>query len=436
MKLETIEILRDKVTNKTSTVGVIGLGYVGLPLLMLISKHGYKTYGFDVDNNKIESLKKHTSYIAHISESRIAELVNFLPTADFKLLKRCDIVIICVPTPTTETNEPNLSYIEQTGKSIALNMRKGQLIVLESTTYPTTTRDVLKPILDSTKLKCGKDYFLAFSPEREDPGNKNFNTETITKVVGGIDKNSTALASLFYSKIINKVVVVSSCEIAETTKMLENTFRAVNIALVNELKMLLARMGIDIWEVIEASKTKPFGFMPFYPGPGWGGHCIPVDPFYLSYIAKKYDYTTRFIELAGEINIKMPEYVVEKTIDALNQNKKQLKGSKILILGIAYKKDIGDQRESPAFKIIELLESKGAKVDYNDPFIPIVPKMRKFKISKSSINLNKNSLQKYDCVMILTNHSCYDYAMISRYSKLIIDTRNSIKTTSKKIIKA
>jgi len=428
--------LKSRIETKKAVVGVIGLGYVGLPLLMLISRKGYKTYGFDIDKRKILSLKRHSSYITHISDKRIAGLTNFQPTSDFKLLKHCDVVIICVPTPTTETNEPDLSYIVNTGKTIAGQLHKGQLIVLESTTYPTTTRDVLKPILDAKKLRSGRDYFLAFSPEREDPGNKTFSTENITKIVGGVDPVSTEIASLFYSKIINNIFTVPSCEIAETTKMLENTFRAVNIALVNELKMLLDRMGIDIWKVIEASKTKPFGFMPFYPGPGWGGHCIPVDPFYLSYIAKKYDYTTRFIELAGQINIKMPEYVVEKVNDALNQHKKQLKGSKILILGIAYKKDIGDQRESPAFKIIELLESKGAKVDYNDPFIPFVPKMRKFKFSKSSVALNNKSINRYACVIIITNHSCYDYDMIFRNAKLIIDTRNSINRVSKKVIKA
>ncbi|OGS21265.1 MAG: UDP-N-acetyl-D-glucosamine dehydrogenase [Elusimicrobia bacterium RIFOXYA2_FULL_39_19] len=431
-----VNSLKTSITSQNAVVGVIGLGYVGLPLLMLISKKGFKTYGFDVDQTKIKYLKNKKSYISHISDDLIKSITNFTPTSDYKYLSKCDIIIICVPTPTTETNEPDLSYIINTGKAILSNIKVNQLIVLESTTYPTTTRDVLKPILESNGLKCGKDFFLAFSPEREDPGNKDFNTENITKIVGGIEKISSDLASTFYSSVINKVFTVSSTEIAETTKMLENTFRAVNIALVNELKILLDRMGIDIWEVIEASKTKPFGFMPFYPGPGWGGHCIPVDPFYLSYIAKKYDYTTKFIELAGQINIRMPEFIVEKTVDALNKRKTLINGAKILILGVAYKKDIGDQRESPAFKIIELLENKGAKVDYNDPYVPVIPKMRKFKMNKSSICLSPKTIKKYNCLILVTNHSCYDYKMISKSAKLIIDTRNTFKEHSSNIIKA
>lgn len=419
--------LKQKILDKQIVVGVIGLGYVGLPLAMLIARKGFKVYGFDIDENKIRLLRNKKSYISHIPSEEITKLDIFYPTDDFKKLKDCDVIIICVPTPTTESNEPDLSSVIDTAKTIAKYLRKGQLIILESTTYPTTTRNVVKPILESTKLKCGVDFYLAFSPEREDPGRKDYNTETIPKVVGGIDNISGEVATLFYSQVVKKVVPVSSAEVAESTKMLENTFRAVNIALVNELKMLFDKMGIDIWEVIEASKTKPFGFMPFYPGPGWGGHCIPVDPFYLSYIGKLYDFPTRFIELAGQINIRMPEFVVEKINEALNKKKMALNGAKILVLGLSYKKDIGDPRESPSFKIIELLEQKGAKVDYNDPYISQTPKMRKFKISKKSINLNKKIIKKYDCIVIATDHSCYDYKMIVENAKLIVDTRNVIE---------
>ncbi len=432
--------IKQKMINKQAVVGAIGLGYVGLPLAMLVSNKGFKTYGFDIDKNKIEILKKKKSYISHIPSEKISQLKNFLPTTNFSKLKDCDVIIICVPTPTTETNEPDLTAVINTTKTIAKHLRKGQLVVLESTTYPTTTRDIVKPILEKTGLKCGKDFYLAFSPEREDPGRKDFTTETIPKVVGGVDKVSGEVAVLFYSQIVKKVVPVSSAEVAESTKMLENTFRAVNIALVNELKMLFDKMGIDIWEVIEASKTKPFGFMPFYPGPGWGGHCIPIDPFYLSYIGKKYDFPTRFIELAGQINIRMPEYVVEKVVDELNKRKKTINGAKILVLGLSYKKDIGDPRESPSFKIIDLLQQKGAKVDYNDPYIPVTPKMRKFKIYKKSVKVDKNTVKKYDCIVIATDHSCYDYKMLAETAKLIIDTRNAVENYTgrkfKNVVKA
>lgn len=419
--------LQQKILEKQAVVGVIGLGYVGLPLAMLVSNKGFKTYGFDIDKNKIELLKKKRSYISHIPLEKISQLKNFLPTTNFSKLKDCDVIIICVPTPTTETNEPDLTAVINTTRTIAKHLRKGQLVVLESTTYPTTTRDIVKSILEKTGLKCGKDFYLAFSPEREDPGRKDFTTETIPKVVGGVDKVSGEVAVLFYSQIVKKVVPVSSAEVAEATKMLENTFRAVNIALVNELKMLFDKMGIDIWEVIEASKTKPFGFMPFYPGPGWGGHCIPVDPFYLSYIGKKYDFPTRFIELAGQINIRMPEYVVEKVVDELNKRKKTINGAKILVLGLSYKKDVGDPRESPSFKIIDLLQQKGAKVDYNDPYIPVTPKMRKFKFYKKSVTLTPSTIRRYDCVIIATDHSCYDYRMIVDNAWLVVDTRNAIE---------
>ncbi|MCS7151896.1 MAG: nucleotide sugar dehydrogenase [Endomicrobia bacterium] len=420
-------MIEEKIVNKKAVVGIIGLGYVGLPLAILVTKKGFQTYGFDIDKSKIKLLLEGKSYISHIPDEEIKNVTSFTPTSNFAKLKECDIIIICVPTPTTESNEPDLSYVISTCETIAKYLRKFQLVVLESTTYPTTTRNVVKPILEKTGFKCGKDFFLAFSPEREDPGRKDYTTETIPKIVGGVDKISGKIAHMFYSQVVKKAILVSSAEVAEATKMLENTFRAVNIALVNELKMLFDRMGIDIWEVINASKTKPFGFMPFYPGPGWGGHCIPVDPFYLSYIAKKYDFTTKFIELAGQINIRMPEYVVEKIIEVLNKQKKPLNGAKILVLGLSYKKDIGDPRESPSFKIIELLEKHGARVDYNDPYIPKTPSMRKFKIVKKSVNLSPNKIRKYDCIVIVTDHSSYDYDMIVKNAKLIVDTRNAVQ---------
>ncbi|MCX7957266.1 MAG: nucleotide sugar dehydrogenase [Endomicrobia bacterium] len=427
MNLKLFKTVKEKILNKKAVVGVIGLGYVGLPLALLISKKNYKTFGFDIDFEKIKLLKEKKSYITHISNEEILSAKNFVATKEFGKLKICDIIIICVPTPTTITNEPDLTSVVNTVETISKNLRKGQLIVLESTTYPTTTRNIVKPILEKTGLLCEKEFFLSFSPEREDPGNKNFNTEDIPKITGGIGKISTELSVLFYSQIVNKVIPVSTPEVAEAAKILENTFRAVNIAFVNELKMLFDKMNIDIWEVIEAAKTKPFGFMPFYPGPGWGGHCIPVDPFYLSYIAKKYNFYTKFIELAGEINIKMPEYVIEKIIDEFNRRKITINGSKILLLGVSYKKDIGDTRESPALRIIQLLENKGAIVDYNDPYVPKISRLRKFNITKKSVVFDKDKLKKYDCVVITTDHSCYDYTIILDNSKLIIDTRNAIR---------
>jgi UDP-N-acetyl-D-glucosamine dehydrogenase len=419
--------IKKAVIDRKAIAGVIGLGYVGLPLAMTMVKNGFKVFGFDLDHKKISMIHAKKSYISHIKDDVIKAAKNLNATSDFKKLKECDFIVICVPTPTTKTNQPDLSYIINTGKEIAKHMRKGQTIVLESTTYPTTTRDVLKPELDKSGLVCGKDYYLAFSPEREDPGNKNFNTETITKVVGGFDKNATELASLFYRQFIKKICVVSSCEVAESTKMLENSFRAVNIAFINELKMLFDRMGIDIWEVIEASKTKPFGYMPFYPGPGWGGHCIPVDPFYLSWIAKEYDFTAHFIELAGETNIKMPEYVIEKIDHALNKIKKSINGAKILILGAAYKKDIGDPRESPSFRIMELLLEQKAKLSYNDPFIPELPKMRKFNIQLKSVPVNEKTLKTFDCVVVITDHSAYDFEFILKHCRYTQRLQNCFK---------
>ncbi|MBN1824299.1 MAG: nucleotide sugar dehydrogenase [Endomicrobiales bacterium] len=428
--------LYNEIQRKKTGIGIIGLGYVGLPLALTVEKKGFEVLGFDVDKRKIDLLNAGRSYIAHIPPKRIKNAAKFSATDDFSRLSECGVIIICVPTPTTPANRPDLSFIIGTGRTISKHLRAGQLIVLESTTYPTTTRDVLKPLLDRKGLVCGRDYFLAFSPEREDPGNKKYDTESITKVVGGINAPSTRLASLFYSKVVRKVQVVPSAEIAESTKMLENTFRAVNIALVNELKMLFDRMGIDVWEVIKASKTKPFGFMPFYPGPGWGGHCIPLDPFYLSYIGEKYGFKTKFVELAGKINVHMPRYVSGKVAAALRKLGKSLKGSKILILGAAYKKDIGDPRESPFFEIVKVLERKGCRVSYNDPYIPVLPKMRKYSLSKKSVPLSPSNIRKYDCVLIVTDHSKYDYRLVFRNAKMVVDTRNRVEYDPEKVIKA
>lgn len=426
-----------KIKNKTARIGVIGLGYVGLPLVMVFNRAGFSVIGFDADSKKVESLKKGKSYIKHISSENIKQLNKsnktntFVPTTDFSLLKKVDCILICVPTPLSKYREPDLSYVFNTTETIRRNLKKGHLIILESTTYPGTTDEDMRAILEETGLKAGKDFFLAYSPEREDPNNKDFSTGNIPKVVGGYTKNCLEVAKALYDTIISKTVPVSSTKAAEATKLLENIYRAVNIALVNEMKMLFDRMDIDIWEVIEAASTKPFGFTPFYPGPGLGGHCIPIDPFYLTWKAREYDVSTKFIELAGEINTYMPYYVVQKTIEALNERGKSIKHAKILILGLTYKKDIDDERESPSFKIIEFLNQKGAEVDYNDPHLPIPKKMRKGKLDKRSVPLTAKNLNKYDCVVISTDHSDYDPDFILKNARLIVDTRNMIKNSSR-----
>lgn len=427
-----------KIKNKKAIVGVIGLGYVGLPLVIEFAKKGFTVFGFDIDENKIEMLKKNKSYIKHIDLKELKGK-NFTPTNDFKRLKEVDCIIICVPTPLNKYREPDMTYVFNTAKTISQNLRCGQLVVLESTTYPGTTDEDVRRILEESGLKAGKDFYLAFSPEREDPNNPDFKTKQIPKVVGGFNKESLEVAKTLYDQIVEKTVPVSSTKVAEATKLLENIYRAVNIALVNELKILFDRMGIDIWEVIDAAKTKPFGFQAFYPGPGIGGHCIPVDPFYLTWKAREFDFSTRFIELAGEINISMPYYVVQKTIEALNERGKSIKGAKVLILGMAYKKDVDDMRESPSLVLYELFEKKGAIVDYNDPYFPEIPKLRKYDIHKKSTSLTKSNLQKYDCVVIATDHSEYDGDFIARNSKLVVDTRNLIKNFEKykgKVVKA
>ncbi|MEK7773513.1 MAG: nucleotide sugar dehydrogenase [Deltaproteobacteria bacterium] len=429
------------IEERKAKIGVIGLGYVGLPIVLRFCDENYSVIGFDVDHEKVDSLNKGRSYIKHIPSGKISALVKknrpaFSATTDMSRLEKVDAVIICVPTPLTDKREPDLTYVEKTAGEIAKYLRPGQLISLESTTYPGTTDEVLLPLFQKNGLKAGRDFFLVFSPEREDPGRIDFSIKTTPKVVGGATRRCTRLGSALYSKIVNRVVEVSSTRVAEMTKLLENIYRSVNIALVNELKMLCDRMGMDIWEVIEASKTKPFGFQAFYPGPGLGGHCIPIDPFYLTWKAREYDFSTRFIELAGEINSNMPYYVVNRVMEALNDRGKSLKGSNVLILGIAYKKNIDDLRESPSLELVRILKEKGAKVDYNDPFIPVaVSHRRGFKMR--STGLTSANVKKSDCVIIATDHSEYDYRWIVENSRLVVDTRNATAgIKSKKIVKA
>lgn len=432
--------LLNRIDKRTAAVGVIGLGYVGLPLVLEFHRAGFTVKGFDKDPVKISKLKKGKSYIKHIPSKKIKSMVDskrFSVTSDFSLLKKSDCILICVPTPLSEYREPDLSYVINTSQIISKYLRKGHLVILESTTYPGTTDDEMKPILEKTGLKAGKDFFLAYSPEREDPNNPHFSTSTIPKVVGGYSPQCLRVAKALYDAIIVKTVPVSSTKVAEASKLLENIYRAVNIAVVNEMKLCFERMGIDVWEVINASKTKPFGFQAFYPGPGLGGHCIPIDPFYLTWKAREFDFHTKFIELAGEINTEMPYYVIRRVIEALNSRGKSIKGARILLLGLSYKKDIDDIRESPSLKLIALLKKKDAKVDYNDPHVPKTPKVREYDLKMKSVLLTEKILKKYDCVLISTDHSSYDYRFIVKHSNLVIDTRNATDgIRSKKIVKA
>ncbi len=434
--------LVQKIHQKKAVIGVIGLGYVGLPLVRAFTGAGMKVIGFDVDPSKVNALNAGRSYIKHVASSDVKEMMatgRFRATSDMSELRVPDCIIICVPTPLTHMREPDMTYIESTARAVAKTLRKGQLIVLESTTYPGTTREVMLPILEQSGLKVGKDFYLAFSPEREDPGRKDYNTKTIPKIVGGYDQASLDAAVACYQIAVQKVVPVSSCEVAEAAKILENVFRCVNIALVNELKVLFDRMGIDVWEVIQAASTKPFGFTPFYPGPGLGGHCIPIDPFYLSWKARQFGLTTHFIELAGEVNLAMPRYVVSRLMETLNQSGKALKGSKVLVLGLAYKKDVDDVRESPSITLIELLKKGGARVDYNDPFVPRTHKMREHNLKMTSKPLSAKMLAGCDAVIISTDHSSYDYQLIGDSARLIIDTRNAmqnLKHLKARIVKA
>jgi UDP-N-acetyl-D-glucosamine dehydrogenase len=433
--------LAEKIKANKFAVGIIGLGYVGLPLALEFSKNSINVVGFDLDKRKVDKINKEKkSYIKHISSDRIKREVNkktFSATTDFSGLKAVDVIIICVPTPLDKNREPDLSYVINSSKMIAKYLRKEHFVSLESTTYPGTTDEDILTILEETGLKAGKDFYLCFSPEREDPNNPDYSTSTIPKVVGGVTPRCTDLGVKIYSKVIEKVVPVTSARAAEATKLLENIYRSINIALVNELKVVFDIMGIDIWEVIEAASTKPFGFTPFYPGPGLGGHCIPIDPFYLTWKAREYETATKLIELAGEINTSMPTYVIGKVIHALNKNYKHINGSKVLVLGLAYKRDIDDLRESPSLKLIELLQEQGAKVDYNDEYMTSIPEMRKYKFSKKSVKITKSNLQKYDLVLLSTDHSYYDYEFILKNSKIIVDTRNAFgKFKNKKIFKA
>ncbi|MBL7187037.1 MAG: nucleotide sugar dehydrogenase [Phycisphaerae bacterium] len=431
-----------KVDNKEVVVGVMGLGYVGLPLAREFASAGLKVVGFDVDDKKVRILNSGRSIIKHVPHSQVKQMVKaglFSATTKMARLRTVDAVLVCVPTPLTENREPDMQFIIASTETIAKYLRAGQLIVLESTTYPGTTSELMAPILERTGLKAGKDFHLAYSPEREDPGNKDFTTKTIPKVVGGLTKTCLEMACQLYNAAIVRTIPVSSLEAAEAAKILENIYRCVNIAMVNELKVVFDKMGIDVWEVIGAASTKPFGFKAFYPGPGLGGHCIPIDPFYLTWKARQYGMPTRFIELAGEINTGMPRYVVTKAMEALNEHRKSLKGSSVLVLGLAYKKDIDDLRESPSIELIELLREKGAKVDYNDPFIAKTHKQRKHDLKMASKKLSAKMLAGYDVVLIATDHSDYDYNWIVKNARLVVDTRNAtagIRGTGKKVVKA
>ena len=442
MTTSTAKLLA-RIENKKAVVGVIGLGYVGLPLIDAFTQAGFTCVGFDIDPKKVDSLSRGQSYIKHIASEQIAGWIRknrFSATTDMTRLCEPDVLVICVPTPLDEARDPDLRYIVGTAEYIAASLRVGQLVVLESTTYPTTTRDVLVPILNRAGLVIGQEYFVAYSPEREDPGNPKFTAAGIPKVVGGMDQASLSLALTLYGAAVAGTVPVSSCEVAEAAKVLENIYRAVNIALVNELKMLFDTMGIDVWEVINAAKTKPFGFQAFYPGPGLGGHCIPIDPFYLSWLARKYGYTTRFIELAGEVNRSMPLYVITRLADFLNELAKPIRNSRICVLGVAYKKDVDDPRESPSFVLLELLLARGAIVTYSDPHVPSLPAMRHHHLpSMESQTLTPEFLAAQDCVLIATDHTAFDYESIVLHSPMVVDTRNAtanIKQGREKIRKA
>ncbi len=421
--------LQERIAAKTASIGIIGLGYVGLPLIDAFTKAGFSCMGFDVDPAKVDALTAGKSYIKHINDATIAgwlKAEKFSATVDMSRLSEPDVLLICVPTPLTDARDPDLKYVVGTCEAIARSLRSGQLVVLESTTYPTTTRDVMVPILESGGLKAGSDFFVAYSPEREDPGNPNFSAAQIPKVVGGLDTNSRDLAVALYGSAVAGTVAVSSCEVAEAAKVLENIYRAVNIALVNELKVLFDAIGIDVWEVINAAKTKPFGFQAFYPGPGLGGHCIPIDPFYLSWLARKHGQTTRFIELAGEVNTSMPRYVINRVAEFLNEAGKPIKGSKICLLGVAYKKDVDDPRESPSFVLMEQLLERGADLSYSDPHVPSLPKMRHHDLpAMQSQALTPEFLSQQDCVLIATDHTAFDYQQIVEHALLVVDTRNA-----------
>ena len=432
------QFLLDKIKSKEAVIGIIGLGYVGLPLLLRYCETGYKVLGFDIDQDKVEKLNVGQSYIEHIPSKNIssARKLLFEATTDFSRAREADALILCVPTPLNKYREPDISFIINTIESLIPYFRKGQVVSLESTTYPGTTDEELMPRMESRGMKIGEDLFLLYSAEREDPGNKDFTTKTIPKVYSGITKNCLEIGSALYGAIIDQVVPVSSTRAAELTKLLENIHRAVNISLVNEMKIIADKMGIDIHEVIRAAATKPFGFVPYYPGPGLGGHCIPIDPFYLTWKARQFGLHTRFIELAGEINTSVSNFVVTKTVQALNSNKKAIKGSRILILGITYKKNVDDMRESPAVLLMEKLRELGAEISYSDPHIPVFPKMREHQFNLSSIKLNPETITGYDCLLLATDHDKFNYKMIKEHARLIIDSRGKYSEPADHIIKA
>jgi UDP-N-acetyl-D-glucosamine dehydrogenase len=421
--------LLSRIQDRSARLGIIGQGYVGLPLGLVFREAGFTVTGFDVDPRKVEALGRGESYIKHIGPERVKAAVasgRFTATADFEGLRDCDAILICVPTPLGPHREPDNSYIHRTAEEISRRLRPGQLVILESTTYPGTTDGEVLPILERSGLRCPQDFLLAFSPEREDPGNERFSTRSIPKVVGGVNPASTEAAVALYGAALDKIVPVSTARVAESAKLLENIFRSVNIALVNELKVILDRMGIDVWEVIEAAKTKPFGFMPFYPGPGLGGHCIPLDPFYLSWKAAEHGEWARFIELAGEINTRMPRHVVQKVMDGLNEEGKPLNGSRVLVLGLAYKANVDDDRESPSYEIMELLKETGARVDYCDPYFPKTHKTRKYDLGLVTVPCTAEAFAAFDAVVISTAHDLFKNAELYAQTRLVVDTRNLV----------
>jgi UDP-N-acetyl-D-glucosamine dehydrogenase len=426
--------LLDRIRDRRAVVGVLGLGYVGLPLARAFCAAGFPVLGFDTDEGRVEHLRRGESYLRHLPDAELRRMAarGFGATARLERLGEVDAALVCVPTPLTASREPDLSHITAAAAALARTLRPGQLVVLESTTYPGTTRAVVRPLLENSGLAAGRDFFLAYSPEREDPGNVSYSTASIPKLVGGLDSQSLELAARLNEQVVVRVERVSSAEVAEAAKILENTYRAVNIALVNELKVLYDRMGIDVWEVIEAARTKPFGFQAFYPGPGLGGHCIPIDPFYLAWVARRHGLSTRFIELAGEVNTAMPRFVVGKVADALNARTKAVNGSKIALLGMAYKKDLDDPRESPGLALAELFLERGALLSYNDPHVPLAPPLRRFTdVRLSSQELTAQYLGQQDCVLIVTDHSDYDWAWVVGNSQLVVDTRNATRAVTR-----
>jgi len=441
MSVPPHEALRRRIDDRSALVGIVGLGYVGLPLALSFVEAGFAVLGFDVDGAKVDAIARGESYIRHLDGGRLAAALatgRLAATREFARLGEPDAVLVCVPTPLTPQREPDMTYVDGTAREIARRLRPGQLVVLESTTYPGTTDELLRGVLEHGGLRCGTDFFLAFSPEREDPGRRDFTTTTTPKVVGGVDALSGDLAEALYGSVVTRTVRVSSARAAEATKLTENIFRAVNIALVNELKIVYERMGIDVWEVLDAAATKPFGFMRFNPGPGWGGHCIPLDPFYLSWKAREYGVAPKFIELAGETNVAMPRYVIERLVRALNERGKAAKGARVFVLGLAYKKDIDDPRESPAFEVIEELLELGALVSYHDPHIPRAPRMRRWPDlpPMSSVPLDETTLGAQDAVVIVTDHTAVDYDLVRRCAPLIVDTRGKLRGADPKVVKA